>query len=302
MPQVPTRLYKYRSFGSGALSALVSGEVYYAPPSAFNDPLDCKPQANNDLPRDRAEHLYQVLQRARGVTNATDRLMMLFNQHVNELEDMLYTREEIYLRRLGEEILRLGVESHQQRGVYALAERYDCPLLWSHYADNHQGVCLEYATDEHALIDLKPAEYDLSRVIAVSTLYDWLVSGSHASGRIIDRQFFAAKAPDWSYEREWRVIHPTTGIGAAPYRLSGVYFGLRCPESVRVAVLKIFAQHPHNVMIAEIQTLPGGFGLHAVMWAGQYREQREAFSVRPWFLPEHARSPVYVNEDQLQKA
>ena len=35
-------------------------------------------------------------------------------------------------------------------GVCALGERADSILMWSHYADEHAGICIEFDTEAHA--------------------------------------------------------------------------------------------------------------------------------------------------------
>ena len=45
----PNRLFKYVSFTPRVLQQLCMGEVHFADPSTFNDPLDCRPTVNADL-------------------------------------------------------------------------------------------------------------------------------------------------------------------------------------------------------------------------------------------------------------
>lgn len=47
---MPKRLFKYLSFTPRVLQQLCMGDVYYADPSSFNDPLDCRPSVVADLP------------------------------------------------------------------------------------------------------------------------------------------------------------------------------------------------------------------------------------------------------------
>lgn len=46
---IPSRLYKYKSFSVDSLDLLVSDRLYYADPTTFNDPLDCNPSVLNDI-------------------------------------------------------------------------------------------------------------------------------------------------------------------------------------------------------------------------------------------------------------
>src|SRR5712671_997147 len=44
----PNSLFKYASFGPRLIEQLCTGEVYYANPANFNDPLDCQPVVIGD--------------------------------------------------------------------------------------------------------------------------------------------------------------------------------------------------------------------------------------------------------------
>lgn len=47
---IPERLFKYVGFTPRVLQQLCMGEVYYSDPGNFNDPLDCRPTVQTDLP------------------------------------------------------------------------------------------------------------------------------------------------------------------------------------------------------------------------------------------------------------
>jgi hypothetical protein len=51
--KVPKRLYKYRDLSNRTIEMIVSDQVYFANPNAFNDPLDTRPSLKTDL--DKAE-------------------------------------------------------------------------------------------------------------------------------------------------------------------------------------------------------------------------------------------------------
>ncbi|MBV8157209.1 MAG: hypothetical protein JO278_06110, partial [Dyella sp.] len=61
MARLPRSLFKYRSFETNTLRLLAQGEIYFAPPSTFNDPFDCDPVIQPDADLARLEHLWKVL-------------------------------------------------------------------------------------------------------------------------------------------------------------------------------------------------------------------------------------------------
>lgn len=60
--KLPRLLYKYRGFSHRLLDMLVADELYYSDPGDFNDPLDCRPTLDANIPNDQLE---QVLSRLR---------------------------------------------------------------------------------------------------------------------------------------------------------------------------------------------------------------------------------------------
>lgn len=53
-----------------------------------------------------------------------------------------------YLDYITQDINNYFKERFKDCGVPSLASDWDNPLMWSHYADEHGGICIEYETDE----------------------------------------------------------------------------------------------------------------------------------------------------------
>jgi len=66
--KLPRLLYKYRGFSHRLLDMLVADQLYYSDPGDFNDPLDCRPTLDANLPNDQLE---QVLMPASHLTTKT---------------------------------------------------------------------------------------------------------------------------------------------------------------------------------------------------------------------------------------
>ena len=87
------------------------------------------------------------------------------------------------------------------------------PLLWSHYADKHRGVCLGFEVPEvHATSVL----YDPKRLLAAASK---LVGGGAEAQGLMSR-LLRTKFSDWKYENEVRVYTALSDVGAA----TGHYF------------------------------------------------------------------------------
>jgi len=81
-------------------------------------------------------------------------------------------------------------EAGEKWGIVCFTRRWRNPLLWSHYADKHRGICLGFDVDERGL---KPVKYVTRRPAL-------LIPPTEES---INELLFT-KYRDWKYEEEWR--------------------------------------------------------------------------------------------------
>lgn len=261
--KLPKRLYKYRAFNVNTLRLLSEAEVYYANPANFNDPLDCKPTIQVDTDRSLLEKLcYKMLVASYGKERAL-REMRNHRYMSTEYGDYKVDAEveKYYMQRLASNIKDLLYAEMGNCRVLSLAERWDCPLMWSHYADKHRGLCLEYDMADHACRNMKAVDYKQPRSIKINDLVAWKLNGSTAAAQVIHNTFFFAKAPQWRYEREWRDINGSSGASSAPFRISAIYFGLRCDTAVLTTLVKLYADVNWPIKFYNVYPLDESFRL-----------------------------------------
>ena len=85
-------------------------------------------------------------------------------------------------------------------GVICFCRKWDNPLLWSHYAEKHYGVCLGF--------DVTP--YELADSIRYrKSMLPFTLDTSHKTGGLGEnemRQILMTKYSDWKYEDEVRIL------------------------------------------------------------------------------------------------
>jgi hypothetical protein len=143
------------------------------------------------------------------------------------------------------------------KGIVSLAASGTCPLMWSHYADQHKGVCMGYSVPDDAVSRLHKISYGGSRLIEASAIAAML-SGDAAAQRRVDEAFLTRKARAWRYEREWRLIG-NRGLHGSPLELEQIIFGLRCADPVRFAIVSALQNRPRSIKFYEIREQPGQF-------------------------------------------
>ena len=129
--------------------------------------------------------------------------------------------------------------------------------MWSHYADNHKGFCVEYDFSEgsHLRKIAQPVCY--SETIPALSLAN-LPDG--AERNFLDVCIFT-KAKQWQYEQEWRVIMPEGGRSfQAPAKTTSIIFGARMPTEEKVMLFRAL-RHKEGIEFKEAQLLDDRFAM-----------------------------------------
>lgn len=100
-------------------------------------------------------------------------------------------------KRLG--IKKLKAKIEKEKGVICFSKSWKNPVLWSHYADKHRGICLGFDVEDTLL---KKVTYEGNLMDLPSINSTWPV--------LEDRLIFT-KYRDWKYEEEYRMVVGLTG-------------------------------------------------------------------------------------------
>jgi hypothetical protein len=177
---------------------------------------------------------------------AVARLLANIQYNATDTDGDVVDRHQLLLcHYVREELLR-----RYEKGVFSLAARANCPLMWSHYGDQHRGLCLGYSIPDEAAGDLHRVRYGGSRLVAASSIVKML-DGDDVSRHEVDDAVLLRKAKPWGYEREWRLIGPR-GTHDSPLQLEEVVFGMRCTETVKYAVVKVLEPRDRPVKFYQI--------------------------------------------------
>ena len=164
-------------------------KLFCSDPHSVNDPWDCKPWF------DYRPMLEDPLKRE---------AMITFLRSAATRETLLHPFRKIYedqLRKDNNELVKaveacsriLGNELAKRR-IYCLTPFSDSTLMWSHYAANHRGICLEFDKNNELIGRARPVRY--------STIYpEWTPHGVTDPLELV-----FTKSMDWAYEREFRII------------------------------------------------------------------------------------------------
>lgn len=168
--------------------------------------------------------------------------------------------ENRFVARLKNEISRLIQADLGTRGVLCLSEAWDNPLLWSHYGDQHKGICIEYDISDTRLDLLRRVDYNAARSIRMIDLYLWHCKGDKKAEKRATDTYFYAKAPEWSYEKEWRDVNVQAGINKSKFRITAIHMGMRAEFVWRWVLIKLLNQD-HNIKLYQMDAYEENFDL-----------------------------------------
>src|SRR5579863_196726 len=136
------RLYHYQSFQPEHLTTtLRENKIHFSDPSALNDPWDCRPWFDEEaLDPEGIEALLTWISSFPPIGNPSD-------AEIEAAKNTFRTnpqRRRAALQRFSEDFLKLIPNRWR---IYCLTPVPDSTLMWSHYADDHRGICLEFGTD-----------------------------------------------------------------------------------------------------------------------------------------------------------
>ncbi|MFS7382911.1 DUF2971 domain-containing protein [Rahnella inusitata] len=287
LTKVPDKLYKFKPFSVNSLELIVADNLYFANPSNFNDPLDCKPCIVDDM-ESTPDTLIKTVAKIhlRSLVNEIEKAAKkLFiddepfhqkiisaidtnlHNHIAEIrasyeEDDITSYHDYLIRVIEDQLL-----SSYNKGILSLSEKNSCPLMWSHYADEHKGFCLGYKIPENKKEYIRAVNYDGDRIIKTSQLVR-MFSINPNEIFAIDDTVLLNKGPSWRYEHEWRMFDKP-GIRKSELHLKDVIFGLRFPLAARHSVIKALENRYEPIDFYQITVTPGKFDLQPVPIASQ---------------------------------
>jgi len=204
------RLFRYFD-AAGGVATLVSKKMRFASPMVFNDPFELTPRiekASDDLLLDRlmAEHLvedyFQKVGSKKGL-NREESSREYFAEEVPK-RFLKHQNHEYWSGKAKKLKLELLETFSKRFRLLSCSHRDDSILMWSHYADKHRGIVLEFEVDELISgLPLSTYAYEVryrTSPPTMSALHDDLASFDAALNHVL-----STKALEWSYEEEVRI-------------------------------------------------------------------------------------------------
>ena len=241
--------YKYQriddSDSNHTIDNLIKNQFYFSDPTLFNDPFDC-----------RVYYTYQGKEE--------DWVDLLANAGIDPtsvIKDGILNSDKVFLEKEGdlftytpkstdyydrdEPFLHGDILKKNLPRVCCFSETDDNILMWSHYTDNHQGICLRFRSykildGNFLFLTLNSNSkfhpfYKIEYEDDLPPIVNMFDKNRHES--LVE--FLKTKYSDWKYEKEYRMLLFEDELKGGTIRyekedLEGITFGLKMkPENVK---------------------------------------------------------------------
>ena len=247
-------MYKYRKLydertgrlDKYTLNMLLKNEIHFSKPSDFNDPYDSIMQLDTSFTED---DIYKYFK----------------ERNLNKEEDIeimeAIKNYSIDKDKFSEEVKKTF---RHRFAIFCLSNVYNNILMWSHYGDNHKGICIAlkvYDVDGKPNLLVKNKQFKSVSNESNFTYYPLFpVNYSEERAKIFNifTYRFSAEAPeflltkfkDWSYEEEFRAVldiedsnnkFNKQNIILEDGQIPEIMFGSKVPDKIKIKTIKLLS-------------------------------------------------------------
>jgi hypothetical protein len=130
-------------------------------------------------------------------------------------------------------------------GICCFSKEYNNILLWSHYADNHKGICIEIEVDDVLCKNQNISFEDIKYKSNIPKLVDSTNQQDRA------KWLLSRKTILWNYEKEVRAFCKGSKTLHKIGKISKLFIGLRCPSNIKEE-LKLLCKD-NNIVYQEVE-------------------------------------------------
>ena len=221
-------LYKYRALDTEerveqVRDIIVNHRLYCASVDSFNDPFEFRANILLDAP-EQIKIKMAVEKMCQTNPNVTqEEVRKLAPAFLKECE---HNGPDRIKRRIFEDY-----------GIVSLTGVLQNILMWSHYADGHKGICIEFCYSNEAHLDF------FARALSVKYRKKLPIINLYTEDSLAIGKKLLSKSIDWSYEQEYRIIEYDRNKNEycefEPTLMSKIYLGLHISEK-NTEIIKSF--------------------------------------------------------------
>lgn len=265
----PKSVFKYRYNDERSLQNLENDYVWLCSPTSYNDPYDSSISIKREaltraVLQDGVREFIEKEPRLNsridsrqieGILSAPNPGLALQEFIMIEVDQIPQELQSTYRELLASQIKtweqlfgRVLPGSHKDSlKVCSFSGTQYSIIMWSHYADQHRGFCIEYDTEslppENLFLRLLYPVIYSDKLFDGTSYYLTAIQDRHKFNPLFPSLAALHKSPEWSYEKEWRLIIPANLVQeASPWRVPTpkcVYMGSRSSDPWKARIIEI---------------------------------------------------------------
>jgi len=214
--------------------------LFFSDPHTVNDPWDCKPWFDyRPMLADPAKREEMITFFRSHVPSET------LNHPLRSVYEDMIRKDDSQLIKAVENSSRILADQIALRRMYCLTPFPDNTLMWSHYANNHSGICLEFDKNKLLIARARPVRYR-------DTYPEWTPAGV-SDGPL---ELVLTKSKDWCYEREFRIMG---SLLDGPTKLDGYFVPL--PDGALTAIILGCTNEDHDEILSIVNEYAPGLAI-----------------------------------------
>lgn len=283
---IPQRLFKYVSLSARKeekFDALINDLIWVSDPAGMNDPYDSGLYflkntlgdflIKNDFDsfaREAKLAKFFSLEEIKRIDSSPDLqegiihlLKEKFPERAWEIERIQPFLEDVQNHWHEQLLNQFNRTLKSSLKISCFSECPDSLLMWSHYAGIHTGICIEYNFSNLPITDY--ANRFVYPVIYAQNFYDATTLLKECSYAPVILPLLASlyKSPEWSYEKEWRMVVAGGLLERDSYfkvpTPSAIYLGSRINEEDKTKLIQI--ARSKGIEVGQMQMNPMSFGM-----------------------------------------
>jgi hypothetical protein len=241
---IPTTVYKYLRVDRNTLSLLIFHELYFSNPvKDFNDPFDFRIRADfTQLFEEVAKDEQRDPKKPRQLGLGGD----LSSMESSEFVGLNSSMNKLFFDKIG---------------VCCFSSKNDDILMFSHYADQHRGICLGFSSSILEQNFSRPEKSNKFQKVEYVSEFPDLKLGSSNMHEIT--RLYSMKSKQWEYEEEYRLlVHDGRGSREFPKNaLREVVFGCATPASDKRLIRRVIDLQKTSVLFLQARKARNRFEL-----------------------------------------
>ncbi|CAD6881617.1 hypothetical protein [Methylomonas albis] len=232
---------KFRAINKYLIESMVNPSIYFANPDQLNDPFDCRMDVNKII--------YSAVLGEKDQRQKDFLLSFLENKSFGENWKSQFENIGVFSVSMCSELTKKQ------------------PLMWSHYADEHRGLCVTYSFSGDCFTNAELLAKGMVKYCAAPDI-SGVFSSNFDPVKITQALlyiFLFNKSSEWGYESEFRLLKYSSGtFPINPSSIHEICFGLRTPKSDIDFIKKIASDYCGCTSFYQMQHDDSAMGFKAV--------------------------------------